>query len=302
MKFIDYYQVLGVSRSASPEEIKRAYRRLARKYHPDVSREPDAEARFKEVGEAYEVLKDPDKRRAYDRLGAGWKAGQDFRPPPGWEGYGGNGGGNPFTGSFSDLFDAIFRNGFGRGNGAGRAQTPQRGEDQQATLEVTIGQAYRGDEVVLRLADGRALKVRLPAGVGDGQKIRLSRQGGAGRNGGPRGDLYVRVRLRADAHFSVDGRDIELRLPVTPWEAALGGPVTVPTLDGGRLELKIPSGSDHGLRLRLRGRGMPGDPPGDLYVRLQVVAPRVERTEQRLAYERLREVFDVDPRRALSIP
>ena len=301
MQFVDYYQVLGVSRSASPEEIKRAYRRLARKYHPDVSKEPDAEARFKEVGEAYEVLKDPDKRAAYDQLGANWKQGQDFRPPPGWGGEGGNG--NPFTGSFSDLFDAIFRNGFGRGGPQPERPRPRRGEDQEATLAVTVGQAFRGDEVILRLPDGRALKVRLPAGVRDGQKIRLSRQGGAGEDGGPRGDLYVRVQLRPDPYFSVDGRDIELRLPVAPWEAALGGPVTVPTLGGGRLELKIPSGADHGTRLRLRGRGMPGDPPGDLYVRLQVVAPRVRSTEQRLLYERLREAFaGEDPRAELRVP
>ncbi len=301
MEFVDYYRVLGVSRRASPEEIKRAYRRLARKYHPDVSKEPDAEARFKEVGEAYEVLKDPDKRAAYDQLGANWKQGQDFRPPPGWEDFGGNG--NPFTGSFSDLFDAIFRSGFGRAGAQQSRPRPRRGEDREVRLVVSVGQAFRGDEVILRLPDDRALKVRLPAGVRDGQKIRLSRQGGVGQDGGPRGDLYVRVELREDPHFRVDGADIELQLPVMPWEAALGGPVTVPTLDGGRLQLKIPSGADHGTRLRLRGRGMPGDPPGDLYVRLQVVAPRVRTTEQRVLYERLREAFaGEDPRAELRVP
>ncbi len=313
MQYVDYYKVLGVERHASQAEIKKAYRRLARKYHPDVSKEPNAEARFKEIGEAYEVLKDQEKRNAYDQLGANWKAGQDFHAPPGWDAnfnFGGNAGG----GGFSDFFRAIFEEGAftrnargfgGPGSGGfngfrgGRSGFTQPGQNLESQISISLAQAFRGDKVKLRVSDGRSLNVRIPAGVRDGQKIRLAGQGGPGVGGGPRGDLLITVNIKPDSHFRLDGKDIELTLPVTPWEAALGARVTVPTLDG-KLQMKIPAGSSPGKRLRIKGRGMPGQPPGDFYVNLQISAPPAENDEQKALYERMRDAFDHDPRSALE--
>lgn len=308
MEYRDYYAVLGVAREATADEIKRSYRRLARKYHPDVSKEPDAEERFKQVQEAYEVLKDPEKRAAYDQLGSGFRPGQEFRPPPDW-GSGFEFSGSGGAGRFSDFFEQLFGAGtpFGPGRGGG---FDLRGEDHHARIELSLEEAFsggtrsielkhpeaRGGRVDLRT---RRLNVRIPAGVTDGQVIRLGGQGAAGMGRGGSGDLYLRVSLKPHRLFTVDGRDVTLTLPVAPWEAALGATVPVPTL-GGTVDLKIPPGGRAGQRLRLKGRGLPGSPPGDQYVIPQVVLPPADTPAARALYEQMRRELDFDPREALG--
>ncbi|MBN1237096.1 MAG: DnaJ domain-containing protein [Gammaproteobacteria bacterium] len=318
MEYKDYYKIMGVARDASQDDIKRAYRRLARKYHPDVSKESDAEERFKEVGEAYEVLSDPEKRTAYDSLGRDWKAGQQFRPPPGWE------GGHDFGGAragrtagardFSDFFESLFGGGgFGGGGFGGGFRTSRgasfasRGEDYQTTITLSLDEAFRGVTKALTLdmeemddsgrvqRRRRTLNVRVPAGVTDGQRIRLPAQGGAGFGGGERGDLYAVVRLAPHDFFRPDGRDIHLDVPVTPWEAALGATVTVPTL-AGAVDLKVPKGSQSGQKLRLKGRGLPGAPPGDQFVTLQIVAPAATTPEAEALYRQMADAMPMNPR------
>ncbi|HEC16879.1 MAG TPA: J domain-containing protein [Sedimenticola sp.] len=314
MEFKDYYQIMGVKRDATQDEIKRAYRKLARKYHPDVSKEPDAEAKFKEVGEAYEVLKDPEKRAAYDQLGANWKAGQDFRPPPGWDqGFEFHGGG--FTGAdaagFSDFFESLFGRGFARG---GRVHTEfhARGEDIHARVLIDLEDAYRGATRALTLkhtelgADGRprvkerTLNVRIPKGVHQGQHIRLAGQGGAGVGKGEAGDLYLEVEFRPHPFYHVEGRDVFLDLPVAPWEAALGATVQAPTPTG-PVDLKIPAGSAAGRKLRLKGRGIPGKPPGDFYAVLQIALPPAETEAARAAYRDFEKALPFNPRARLGV-
>jgi curved DNA-binding protein len=317
MEYRDYYKVLEVPRTASADEIKRAYRKLARRFHPDVSKEANAEARFKEMQEAYEVLKDPEKRAAYDQLGSDYRAGQQFRPPPDWgsdfefrgRGFGARGGENM---DFSDFFSSLFGQGSpfggaagGRGHGA-RA----RGEDHHAQLDLTLEEAHRGvaRELALRHpeegADGhvalreRTLRVTVPAGVGDGQVIRLAGQGGSGPGGGRAGDLYLKVHLLPHRLFAVDGRDVTLNLPIAPWEAALGATLSTPTL-GGPVELRVPAGARSGPNLRLRGRGLPGEPPGDQYVVLQIVLPPADTARARELYEALQRELPFDPRAGL---
>ena len=292
MRFRDYYETLGVARGASQDDVKRAYRRLARKFHPDVSKEADAEARFKEVGEAYEVLKDPEKRAAYDRFGKDWKHGQEFRPPPGWERQFNFGGGG-FSGDsgFSDFFETLF----GRGGFAGaRGPMRARGGDQSATIEIALEDAYRGATRTITVR-GRTLSVRIPKGVTEGQRIRLGGLGGAGAGGGLAGDLYLTVTHAAHPLFRAEGRDVHLRLPVAPWEAALGATVAVPTL-GGKVDLKIPRGSRAGRSLRLKGRGLPGRPNGDQYVTLEIVAPPADSPEAESLYRKMAESMPFDPR------
>lgn len=310
MQFKDYYEVLGVGRDAKADEIKRAYRRLARKYHPDVSKEPNAEERFKEVQEAYEVLKDPEKRGAYDQLGRDYRPGQDFRPPPDW------GRGFEFSGpggaaGFSDFFEQLFGQGspFGE-RGPGR-RFDVRGEDHHAQIDLSLEQAFAGGTHTISLQhpeagpDGRValrtrqLKVRIPAGVTDGQVIRLAGQGAPGVGRGGQGDLYLKVALRPHPLYVVDRRDVTLTLPVAPWEAALGGTVPVPTL-GGTVELRLPPGSRAGQKLRLKGRGLPGTPAGDQYVVLQVVLPPADTPAARELFERMRRELDFDPRAHLG--
>lgn len=308
MEFKDYYQILGVARDASNDEVKRAYRKLARKYHPDVSKEPDAEARFKEVGEAYEVLKDPEKRQAYDRFGKDWQQGQDFRPPPDWEqDFGFAGGGYAHQDEFSDFFESLFGRG-ARRRGGFRA----RGDDQVVRVALSLEDAYGGVTRPLTLsaeeidADGqvrqrpRTLNVRIPAGVTAGQRIRLKGQGGAGLGGGPAGDLYLEVSFAPHPHFQADGRDILLVLPITPWEAALGATVPVPTL-GGVVDLRIPAGSQTGRRLRLKGRGLPGDPPGDQYTELRLVTPDADSEAAKALYEKMAAELPMNPRASLGV-
>lgn len=306
MKFRDYYDVMGVSRDATQEQIKRAYRKLARKYHPDVSDDPDAEARFKEVGEAYEVLKDPEKRAAYDQLGENWKAGQEFRPPPGWE------PGFEFDGDiggerFSDFFETLFRRG-GPGRGfRTRRDFQMHGEDRHARVVIDLRDTYSGATraITLRVPEltedgrvatkSRTLNVRIPKGVRDGQKIRLGGQGGPGFGDGRPGDLFLEVEIRPPRRFRVDGGDVYLELPVAPWEAALGATVKVP-IPSGDVDLKIPPGSNQGSRLRLRGKGIPGDPPGDLYVVLDVRLPPASTESAKALYERMAKEMAFDPR------
>jgi curved DNA-binding protein len=311
MKFKDYYQVLGVERGASLDEIKRAYRRLARKYHPDVSKEPDAEARFKEVREAYEVLKDPEKRAAYDQFGENWKAGQDFQPPPGWRAQHDFGGEAFGVGDFSDFFEALF--GGGRSGGfTFRAGGRMRGEDVSASIRIPIEDAYHGASrtVTLEIPEvddrgrvvrrRRTLNVRIPRGITAGKRIRLERQGGPGLGGGPPGDLYLTVEFEPHPLYRAKGSDIWLELPVTPWEVALGRKVKVPTL-GGTVDLRIPPGSGSGKTLRLKGRGLPGTPPGDQYVELKVVVPPATDATLRELYEKLEREHDVNPRAGLGV-
>lgn len=317
MEYKDYYKIMGVDRDASQDEIKRAYRKLARKYHPDVSSEPDAEERFQEVQEAYEVLKDPEKRAAYDRLGENWQQGQGFQPPPGWdEGFEFTGGG--FTGGDAGAFSDFFESLFGRGAGFGHARGGRggfggfhgRGQDHFARVEISLEEAYHGGQHQVTLqapatdphgrvqGQQRTLNVRIPAGVTEGQQIRLTGQGGEGMGQGGRGDLYLEVAIRPHPLFRPEGRDIHLDVPIAPWEAALGATVTVPTL-GGEVDARIPAGARSGQRLRLKGRGLPGSPPGDQYLHLQVVAPRPRNDDERALYERMREQMDFDPREKL---
>lgn len=301
MEFKDYYKTLGLSRDAKPEDIKRAYRRLARKYHPDVSTEADAEDRFKEVAEAYEVLKDPKKRKAYDQFGKDWKAGQDFKTPPGWK--------REFRSededlagaeSFSDFFDSLFGAGRGGVGGFDRGfgERATRGRDTEVEISVSLEDSYRGATQNLRIempqvdeqgqyrARSRELKVKIPKGVREGQRIRIEGQGGGGRGGASAGDLYLRVKFKPHKQFEARGRDIHLTLPVTPWQAALGRTVKVPTL-GGEVDLKIPADSNSGKRLRLKGRGLPGKPPGDQYVELQIRIAAHMDDQTRALYEQL---------------
>jgi len=303
MEFKDYYKTLDVSRDARPEDIKRAYRRLARKYHPDVSTEADAEARFMEVREAYEVLKDPDKRKAYDQFGKDWKAGQDFKPPPDWKGEFVFEDEGPFAGDgepFSDFFESLFgagRGGFG-GFDRGFGERASRGRDSEVEISIALEDSYKGavrnfrietpeiDERGQYRARARELKVKIPKGVREGQRIRIEGQGAVGRGGAAAGDLYLRVKVRPHKQFEARGRDIHLTLPIDPWQAALGRTVKVPTL-GGTVDLKIPAGSSSGKRLRLKGRGLPGKPPGDQYVELQIRVPADLDESTRVLYEQL---------------
>jgi curved DNA-binding protein len=327
MEYKDYYKILGVSREASADEIKAAYRKLARKYHPDVSKETDAESKFKEVNEANEVLKDPEKRAQYDALGSGWHAGDAFRPPPG----GAQGRAHRFTdeeaAQFSDFFSSIFggmgggrtshAGGFGGAGGMGGDPFSGRGSDQTARIRITLEEAFKGGTRQLRLevpeidAQGqvsmrsRTLNVRIPAGVTEGQQIRLAGQGGpamsAAGGSGSAGDLYLEVEIEPHPVYRSEGKDIHLRLPISPWEAARGATVPVPTL-GGSVSLKIPPGSQSSQRLRLKGRGLPGKPPGDAYVQLEITNPPVDGDEARAAFDALAERFkSFNPRAKLGV-
>lgn len=296
MQFKDYYSVLGVEPSAGDAEIKSAYRRLARKYHPDVSKEPGAEERFKAVNEAYEALRDPGRRKAYDQLRArGYRPGDEV-PPAGFGGAAPGAGGFDFEevfagggagGGFSDFFESLFRRAAGNGaTGPRPGARPQGRADTRARLAVSLENVYHGDSVRISV-DGRAFDVRVPRGIRPGQVIRLAGQGAHG------GDLLLEIEYAAHPQFEVDGRNIIHSLPVAPWEAALGAKVSVPTL-GGRVEVKIPPGSEAGRKLRLRGRGLPGaggEPAGDQLVELEVQAPVPRDERQREAYAKLRDSF-----------
>jgi curved DNA-binding protein len=315
MEYKDYYQIMGVKRDATQDEIKRAYRKLARKYHPDVSKEADAEARFKELGEAYEVLNDSEKRSAYDELGSQWKAGQDFRPPPNWqEGFEFRdfGGGGPDVGGFSDFFETLF-GGAARRPGATRGARDfrGRGEDHRARVVIDLEDSYNGASRAITLqvpevdaqgrvqARPRTLNVRIPKGIRAGQQIRLSGQGGAGFGGGEAGDLYLEVEFNPRSRYRVEGTDVYLDLPVAPWEAALGATIKVPT-PMGAVDLKVPANSQAGKKLRLKGRGIPARQPGDLYVVLQIALPPADTPRRREIYEQMKQEFAFNPRTGME--
>lgn len=333
VKFHDYYKTLGVSRNASQDEIRRAYRKLARELHPDVNKSDDAERKFGEISEAYEVLGDEDKRKKYDQLGANWKSGQDFNPPPGWAGRAGAGGGGARTtrvdfedmqgfGGFSDFFEAIFGGGGGgfRGGDMGdagardagfsarrAAARPRQGETVEGALTITLDDAYHGAkrQVTLRTAspDGasaaKTLDVRIPPGTTDGATIRLKGQGGAGAGGGQPGDVLLKISIAPHPVFRLDEHNLIATVPLAPWEAALGARVDVPTMEG-EVTLTIPPGSQSGQRLRLRGKGLPmrgrQDDRGDLFAELKIVVPKTLTDSERALYENLRDESDFNPR------
>jgi curved DNA-binding protein len=307
MKFKDYYEILGVPRNATQDDIKRAYRKLARKYHPDVSKEPDAEARFKEVGEAYAVLKDPEKRAAYDQMGSQWKTGQDFQPPPGWDaGFEFSGGdfGGATGADHSDFFEALFGR---QARGGQRAHMHAQGQDHHAKVLIDLADAYHGAQrsISLRMpaldAQGRVtmqerkLDVSIPKGIRAGQHLRLAGQGGPGLGEGPAGDLYLEIAFNPHPLFRVDDRDVYLDLPLAPWEAALGAAVTAPTPEG-PVQLTVPAGSAAGRKLRLKGKGLPGNPPGDLYAVLAIALPPADSESAKEAWRTLAQAFDFNPR------
>ena len=300
MEYTDYYKILGVERDASEADIKKSYRRLARKYHPDVSKEPDAEKRFKELGEAYEVLKDEQKRQSYDQLGANWKAGQDFNPPPGWDGsgfggFGHNAGGFNNASGFSDFFESMFGAGFSQSAGGGQHAFRQAGQDQNAKIDVSIRDAFNGASRTIRLSGGKSLQVKIPKGITTGKKIRLSGQGGPGMNGGANGDMYLEVSVVNDAELELKGKDVYMNVNIAPWEAALGEKIPVTTLDG-QVEIKIPANSKSGRKMRLTGKGLPGNPSGDLYVNLLIATPAADSKEQKEFYQQMKSKFSFDPR------
>jgi curved DNA-binding protein len=284
MQFKDYYEILGVERTAAPEDIKRAYRKLARKYHPDVSKEKNAEDKFKGVQEAYEVLKDAEKRAAYDQLGRDYRSGQQFRRPNDWEQRFSAGAGHQSfsdVNGFSDFFSSLF----------GSSSNQPQSDADAGFLEVTVEDAFNGTRRRVTLGEQgrtRTVDVQIPAGVTDGQALRIG--SGAGRQ-----SLVFRVKIHPHSVFALQGRDITVELPLAPWEAALGTKVAVPTL-GGRVELTIPAGASSGQKLRLRGRGLPGNPAGDQFVQIKLVTPAANSAEAKAAYERMKQDFKFDPR------
>ncbi len=304
MKFKDYYEVLGVGRTASAEEIQKAYRKLARKYHPDINKTKEGEDRFKEINEANEVLGDPDKRKRYDMLGANYKAGQDFQPPPGWDfnrggaqhfGFGAGGA------DFSDFFSAIFGSGFGGGSpfegmaGARRASSFEQ-QPQEAELQISVEDSINGATKSIELRDPqgrtRALQVKIPAGIADGGTIRLS-----GKKG--ERDLYLKIKLAPHPRYSASGSDLVVKLPVSPWEAALGSKVDL-ALPDGVIKVSVPAGSQSGSKLRIRGRGFSGSKGarGDVLAEIKIVVPTALSSSEREIFERLQAVSQFNPRSA----
>jgi curved DNA-binding protein len=315
LQFKDYYQTLGVARDATAEDIKKAFRKLARKFHPDLSKAPDAEARMKEVNEAYTVLADPEKRAAYDAVGRGYQPGQDFRPPPDWDAnfeFSGPGSGGAEAADFSDFFAELFGRMGGRPRAGGFGQREgrfeARGDDHHAKIVLDIEDAWRGAvrQISLRvprmdtagrvLLDTRTLDVKIPQGVREGQLIRLAGQGAPGLGGGPPGDLLLEVHFRPHSRYRVSGRDLLVDLPVAPWEAALGSVIPVQLPDGSTLKVRIPAGAQSGRQLVVRGKGIPGTPPGDLELTVRVVLPPADSARAKELYETMARELSFDPR------
>lgn len=323
MQFKDYYQVLGVARDASAADIKKAFRRLARRHHPDVSKEADASARMAEVNEAHAVLSDPERRAAYDALGQGHRGGESFTPPPGWDAgfeFSGRGFDGPGVGDFSEFFEQLFgRAGMHRGaSGAGRRQGSRAsqgaaGEDHHARIVLPLHDALQGTtrQLSLRVPQldpsgrlvyaERTLEVRIPAGVRPGQRIRLAGQGSAGEGGAPAGDLYLEVSIAPDPRFAIDETNLVAELPVAPWEAALGAVVPVAMPDGHTLQVRVPPGAQSGQTLRVRGKGLPGPTPGDLELLVRVWLPSAKEPRARQHYEAMaRDLSDFDARKVAA--
>jgi curved DNA-binding protein len=312
MEYKDYYKVLGVPKTATADEIKKAYRKLARKYHPDVSKEADAEKHMKEVNEANAVLSDVEKRAAYDQLGSRYQSGQEFRPPPDWNAgfeYAGSGTPRGDSADFSDFFANLFgQAGYG---GRARSGDKMRGEDHHAKIFIDLVDTFQGATRVITLhtphqdsqgrvtVKERVLNVKIPKGVKEGQHIRLPSQGTPGLGGGPAGDLFLEIHFNQDALYRVEERDIYEKIPITPWEAALGANITIPT-PAGNVQMKVPAGSQSGRKLRLKGRGIPAAPPGDLYVVLEVVIPPADTEKARQLYETMAKELPFNPRKKVG--
>ena len=331
MEFKDYYKILGVPRDASQDDIRKAYRKLARKYHPDVSKEADAEKRMRDLNEANDVLRDAEKRAEYDALAAGVSGGNGAAPPPGWDrGFEFSGAGGAGDGDFNDFLNGMFKQaarkrqgyaagqggahpgqGFSAGHGGGHT-FKVRGEDHHAEIEISLEDSFSGvtrelslrsvqlDEQGRPFMGTRTLSVRIPTGVKEGQMIRLAGQGMPGEGGGEAGDLFLTVRFAPHAVYKADGRDLSMHLPLTPWEAALGGRVHAPTMQG-EVEVNIPAGTKQGSKLRLRGKGLPGDPAGDLYLILDIAWPPADNEATRAAYQQLASAAAFNPRRHLGV-
>src|SRR5262245_36247188 len=304
MKYKDYYKILGVERTAGEDEIKKAYRKLARKYHPDVSKEANAKEKFQEVSEAYETLRDKEKRAAYDSLGSGFRPGQDFRPPPGWfDRFGGGGRAEDLHGvDLGELFESmgIFGRAQRRGGGGFGRRAAFPGEDYEVPVRLTIEEAARGTERTVQL-DGKSFTARIPRGATDGQRLRLRGKGGPGTNGGSPGDLYLQIGLEPHPLYRPHGHDLDLEVPLAPWEAALGAEIEVPTLEG-RVKMKVPPGSRAGQKLRLAGQGLPrpGGGAGDLYALLSIAVPATLTAREKELYDALRETSRFNPRLKLG--
>ncbi|MFA5902229.1 MAG: DnaJ C-terminal domain-containing protein [Hyphomicrobium sp.] len=319
MEYKDYYKILGVERGATQDEIKRAYRKMARTFHPDVNKDAGAEAKFKDAGEAYEVLKDPEKRAAYNELGANWQQGQNFRPPPNWDsGFEFSGGGYTEADSaqFSDFFENLFGQ-RGAGGGGGRSGFSRReysaqGQDHHAKIAIDLRDAYTGAkrEITLRVPEvddtghvavkNRTLSVTIPKGIREGQHIRLAGQGSPGIGKGPAGDLYLEVTFDPDPVFRVDGKDVTFELPITPWEAALGASVKAPTPEGAVM-LKIPPNSTKGRTMRLKDKGIPGNPAGDLHAILKIELPPADTDKAKELYKEMERELPFNPRASLGV-
>jgi curved DNA-binding protein len=318
VKYEDYYKILGVDRGATHDEIKRAYRKLARRYHPDINKDKSAEDKFKQINEAHEVLGDPEKRKPYDQLGSNWKAGQDFRPPPGWERvhyeFRGTppGGSASNLGDFSEFFENIFAGrGPGRRTSSGGPSWSMRGQDHEATVNIRLEDAYHGANRAISLnlneVDGQGnvrpsvqkINVRIPPGVTDGMRLRLEGKGGPGMGGGVRGDLFIRVRFEPHPSFRPSGQDLETDIQVTPWEAALGAQVEIPTMNG-TVTLKVPAGTQSGQKLRLRGKGLPKREEtehGDLYATVKIAVPKELSPKEKDLFTELAKVSNFSPRK-----
>ena len=307
MKYQDYYQILGVARDASKADIKKSYRKLARRYHPDVNQDASAEDKFKEVNEAYEVLKDAEKRKAYDRFGNDWKHGHEFNPGGFGGGFGGgsSSGGGFSGGDFSDFFESIF--GGGTRQASPFRQAPQKGEDRHLKLDISLEEAFHGGPKTIQFGQQRAageslgstalkkLRINIPRGVTAGQKIRLVKQGHPAPNGGDAGDLYLEMNIQPHRYFKLDDKDVILRLPITPWEAAQGTKLKVPTLDG-QVELTIKSGTQSGQKMRLKGKGMPGRVVGDQFVEILIQTPPANNKKAVKFYQDMEAQFNFNPR------